>query len=69
MDITKIHIETMPDCKLNALLEKYTEKNERYKFFVNEETDRTEEKLILINEELKKREEIRKQLTETFICK
>lgn len=69
MDISKLHIETMPDDKLNALSEKYSAKYERYKFFVNEETDRTEEKLIIINEEIKKREEFRKQLTETFICK
>jgi hypothetical protein len=69
MDISKLHIETMPDHKLSAMLEKYTEKNERYKFFVNEETERSEVKLNLIKEEIKKREEFRKQLNETFLCK
>jgi hypothetical protein len=54
----------LPDEKLNELLMKYVEKNERYKFFVNEETDRTEKKLIDINNELKRREEFRKQMKE-----
>ena len=54
----------LPDEKLNELLMKYVEKNERYKFFVNEETDRTEKKLIDINNELKRREEFRNQLKE-----
>ena len=35
-------LRTLPDKKLEELLEKYTEKNTRYKHFVNEETDRTE---------------------------
>jgi len=54
----------LPDEKLNELLMKYVEKNERYKFFVNEETNRTEKKLIDINNELKRREEFRKQIKE-----
>jgi len=55
-------IRTLPDDKLKELLEKYIEKNERYKRFINEETDRTEEKLIEINNELKNREEFRHSL-------
>lgn len=57
------------DEQLKELHEKYTEKNERYKHFVNEETERSEMKLNEINDEIKKREEFKKQLTETFICK
>jgi hypothetical protein len=38
------------------------EKNTRYKFFVNEETERSEKKLIEINNELKRREEFRNSL-------
>lgn len=57
------------DDQLKELHEKYIEKNERYKHFVNEETDRTEEKLKEINNELSKREEFKKQLNETFLCK
>jgi hypothetical protein len=57
-----MNIITMPDDKLKELLEKYIEKSDRYKRFVNEETDRTEEKLIEINQELKSREEFRKGL-------
>ena len=55
-------LKTMPDKKLEELLEKYTEKNTRYKFFVNEETDRSENILIEINKELKEREEFRNLL-------
>ena len=55
-------ISTLPDNKLKEMLEKYVEKNERYKHFVNEETERSEMKLIEINEELKNREEFRKRL-------
>jgi len=55
-------LKTMPDDKLKLLLEKYVEKNTRYKFFVNEETDRSENILIEINNELKNREEFRKLL-------
>jgi len=55
-------LNTLPDDKLKELLEKYIEKNDRYKRFVNEETDRTEDKLIEINQELKRREEFRKSL-------
>jgi hypothetical protein len=55
-------LKTMPDKKLEELLEKYTEKNTRYKFFVNEETDRSENILIEINNELKEREQFRNQL-------
>ena len=57
-------LKTMPDDKLKLLLEKYIEKNTRYKFFVNEETDRSEMKLIEINNELKRREEFRNSLKE-----
>lgn len=64
-----MNISVLPDEKLKEMLEKYVEKNERYKHFVNEETDRTELKLIEINEELKRREEFRGQLKETFLCK
>jgi hypothetical protein len=53
----------LPDKKLEELIEKYVEKSERYKLFVNEETDRTEQKLIKINNELKKREEFRRTLS------
>lgn len=52
-------ISNLPDTKLNDMLEKYVEKYERYKFFVNEETERSENKLIEINNELKRREEFR----------
>lgn len=62
-------IRVLPDDKLNDMLEKYTEKNERYKHFVNEETERSEIILNDINNEIKKREEFRKQLNETFLCK
>jgi hypothetical protein len=55
-------LKTMPDDKLKLLLEKYVEKNTRYKFFVNEETNRSENILIEINNELKEREEFRKLL-------
>ena len=58
----EIQIETLPDDKLKLLLEKYVEKNTRYKFFVNEETERSEKKLIEINNELKRREEFRNSL-------
>jgi hypothetical protein len=56
-------IKTLPDDKLKLLLEKYVEKNTRYKFFVNEETDRSELALIEINNELKRREEFRNIIT------
>jgi hypothetical protein len=55
-------LKTLPDKKLEELLEKYTEKNTRYKHFVNEETDRTENIVLAINTELKDREEQRKLL-------
>ena len=55
-------LKTMPDDKLKLLLEKYVEKNTRYKFFVNEETDRSENILIEINNELKEREIFRNSL-------
>jgi hypothetical protein len=55
-------IKVLPDKKLEELLEKYTEKNTRYKHFVNEETDRTENIVLAINTELKDREEQRKLL-------
>jgi len=55
-------LKTMPDDKLNLLLEKYVEKNTRYKFFVNEETNRSENILIEINNELKDREIFRNSL-------
>ena len=55
-------LNTLPDDKLKELLEKYIEKNERYKKFVNEETERSEKKLIEINHELNTREEFRKRL-------
>ena len=53
---------TMPDNKLIELLEKYVEKSERYKKFVNEATERNEQNLLLINNELKSREEFRSML-------
>jgi hypothetical protein len=55
-------IRVLPDKKLEELLEKYVEKSERYKHFVNEETDRAEKKVLEINQELKDREEQRKLL-------
>jgi hypothetical protein len=55
-------IRVLPDKKLEEMLEKYVEKSERYKHFVNEETDRTEKKVLEINQELKDREEQRKLL-------
>ena len=55
-------IRTMPDDKLQIMLEKYVEKYERYKQFVNEETERAEEKVIEISNEIKSREEFRKNL-------
>jgi len=58
-----MNFSTLPDEKLKELIEKYVEKSERYKLFVNEETDRTEQKLIKINNELKKREEFRRTLS------
>jgi hypothetical protein len=62
-------INTMPDKKLEEMREKYTEKNERYKHFVNEETERTTTILNDINTEIKNREEFRKQLNEIFLTK
>ena len=58
----RIVYSTMPDNKLKELLEQYIEKNERCKKCVNEETERTEEKLLMINNELRMREEFRKSL-------
>lgn len=55
-------IRVLPDKKLEEMLEKYTEKSERYKHFVNEETERAEKKVIEIHQELKEREEQRKLL-------
>lgn len=55
-------IRVLPDKKLEEMLEKYMEKSERYKHFVNEETDRTEKKVLEISQELKDREEQRKLL-------
>ena len=55
-------IKVLPDKKLEEMLEKYIEKSERYKHFVNEETDRAEKKVLEINQELKEREEQRKLL-------
>ena len=55
-------LRTIPDKKLEELLEKFTEKNTRYKHFVNEETDRTDKIVLAINAELKDREEQRKLL-------
>jgi hypothetical protein len=55
-------IRVLPDKKLEEMLEKYMDKSERYKHFVNEETDRTEKKVLEINQELKEREEQRKLL-------
>jgi hypothetical protein len=52
-------IHTLPDKKINELIEKYIEKSTRYKLCVNEETDRTEQMLIELNNELKNREEFR----------
>ena len=60
---TLMDIRVLPDKKLEEMLEKYIEKNERYKQFVNEETDRSEKKVIEINEELKYREEQRRLLS------
>jgi len=62
----RVTYSTMPDDKLKLLLEKYTEKLDRYKNFVNEETDRTEDKLLFISNELKSREDFRKNLTIRF---
>lgn len=56
----------LPDKKLEEMLEKYIEKNDRYKHYHNEETERSEQKVLEINEELKYREEQRKLLY-TFI--
>jgi hypothetical protein len=58
----RIVYSTMPDDKLKELLEQYIEKNERCKKCVNEETERTEEKLLMINNELRMREDFRKSL-------
>ena len=62
----RVTYSTMPDDKLKLLLEKYTEKLDRYKNFVNEETDRTEDKLLFISNELKSREDFRKNLSVRF---
>ena len=53
-----------PDISIEKEIEKYTEKNERYKFFVNEETERTEIKLKRLKDELHYREKFRQQLKE-----
>ena len=55
-------IKVLPDKKLEELLEKYVEKSERYKHFVNEETHHAEKKVLEISQELKEREEQRKLL-------
>ena len=60
-------IRVLPDKKLEEMLEKYVEKSERYKHFVNEETERAEMKVIEIHTELKKREEERKLLHHIFL--
>ena len=62
----RVTYSTMPDDKLKILLEKYTEKLDRYKNFVNEETERTEDKLLFISNELKSREDFRKNLSTLF---
>lgn len=62
----RVTYSTMPDDKLKILLEKYTEKLDRYKNFVNEETERTEDKLLFISNELKSREDFRKNLSIRF---
>jgi len=58
----RVVFSTMPDDKLKELLEKYIEKCDRCKKIVNEETERSEEKLLYINNELKSREDFRKSL-------
>lgn len=55
-------IRILPDKKLEEMLEKYIDKSERYKHFVDEETDITEKKVLEISQELKEREEQRKLL-------
>jgi len=57
-----IPINMLPDKTLEVLLEKYTEKNTRYKHFVNEESDRADKMVLMINEELKGREIFRNLL-------
>jgi len=60
-------IKVLPDKKLEEMLEKYGEKYERYKHFVNEETERAELKVNEIQTELMKREEERKLLHHVFL--
>jgi hypothetical protein len=55
-------INNLPDDKLNEMLEKYTKKYERYYFFVNEETERSKQKVDDITNELKRRAEFRELL-------
>jgi predicted flavoprotein YhiN len=57
-----IPINMLPDKTLETLLEKYTEKNERYKHFVNEESDRADKMVLMISAELKEREDQRRLL-------
>ena len=57
-----IPINMLPDKTLEVLLEKYTEKNERYKHFVNEESDRADKMVLMISAELKEREDQRRLL-------
>ena len=57
-----IPINMLPDKTLEVLLERYTEKNTRYKHFVNEESDRADKMVLMINEELKEREIFRNLL-------
>ena len=57
-----IPINMLPDKTLETLLEKYTEKNERYKHFVNEESDRADKMVLMISAELKERREHRSLL-------
>jgi hypothetical protein len=59
-----IPINMLPDKTLEVLLERYTEKNTRYKHFVNEESDRADKMVLMINEELKERERFRNLIQE-----
>jgi hypothetical protein len=55
-------MNNLPDDKLNEMLAKYTNKYERYCFCVNEETERSRQKVEDITNEIKRRKEFRESL-------
>jgi hypothetical protein len=59
-----INILDLSDDELNALLEKYEEKQERYELLKNELTEINKQKIILVLDELERR-----LITQAFFTK